>query len=52
MNVIGELIFHFQGDIMGDILPFLVINIIENTIFVEKVSGRVSFWLIVGFVTL
>lgn len=52
VNVSGGLFFHFQGDIVGDILPFLVMNIIEIMVFVEKVSGRVSFWLIAGFVTL
>ena len=52
MNVSGGLFFHFRGDIVGDIPPFLVINIIESMVFVEKVSARVHFWLIGGFVTL
>ena len=52
MNVSGGLFFHFQGDIVGDILPFLVINLIENMVFVEKASARINFRLIAGFVTL
>ena len=52
MNVSGRLFFHFQGDIVWNILPFLVINIIENMVFVEKESARINFWLIAGFVNL